>query len=139
MPKRTTGNPSAAIASVNAQIGKRIRARRMQLGMSQTDVADKIGVGYQWVQKWESGQGYARAACMPLIAEVLGVPVGFFFGTIDQAAGVRATVETIGLLGERGAHDLLAAYGAMDAHQRRTFLGMAREVAKANAARTSSN
>jgi transcriptional regulator with XRE-family HTH domain len=129
MPKRTTGNPSAAIAAVNAQIGKRIRARRMQLGMSQTDVADSIGVAYQWVQKWESGRAYARAACMPLIAEVLGVPVGFFFGTIDQAAGVEATLETIGLLGERGAHDLLAAYRAMSPQKRITFLKMARMVA----------
>ncbi len=139
MRKPTTRDTAAAVAAINADIGKRIRARRVQIGMSQAELGDHLGVTYQVVQSYEAGAAWRNigAARLVLIAEALGVPVAFFYDTLDAAADANAAAvaDTIGLLGERGAQDLLAAYGAMNAHERSVFLEIARLVADANAIR----
>jgi len=58
---------------VDQEIGLRIRARRLDLRMSQVALADAIGVTFQQVQKYEKGQNRISAAMLIKIASVLGL------------------------------------------------------------------
>jgi ribosome-binding protein aMBF1 (putative translation factor) len=64
-------------------LGKRIRLRRIQLGLSMGAVAADIGCSYQQVQKYERGRNAIKAALLPVLAETLTVPVTWFFESSD--------------------------------------------------------
>jgi transcriptional regulator with XRE-family HTH domain len=53
--------------------------QRLSLGMSQTNLADELGVTFQQVQKYEKGANRISASRLQHIASVLRVPVAFFF------------------------------------------------------------
>ena len=52
-----------------------VRVRREALGLSQADVADKLGVGQQAVSQWEAGQSLPRPSRIAQLAVVLEVDV----------------------------------------------------------------
>jgi len=60
-------------------VGARVRARRLTLGMSQTKLADAIGLTFQQVQKYEKGTNRMGASRLTQIANVLQMPVSYFF------------------------------------------------------------
>jgi transcriptional regulator with XRE-family HTH domain len=60
-------------------IGSRMRMRRKMLAMSQTQLADALGITYQQVQKNESGTNRVAASRLQQISHILQVPVAFFF------------------------------------------------------------
>lgn len=62
------------------EVGKRIRSRRLECQLSQTELADKIGVTFQQVQKYEKGVNRVGAGRLQRISEALSVPISFFFG-----------------------------------------------------------
>ncbi|MEO5373229.1 MAG: helix-turn-helix domain-containing protein [Alphaproteobacteria bacterium] len=64
-------------------VGIRIRERRVMLGLSQQQMADMIGVTYQQAHKYERGINRISAGRLFEIAQVLGVPVNYFFETLD--------------------------------------------------------
>lgn len=64
-------------------LGKRIRRRRTQLGLSMERVAEAVGCTYQQVQKYELGRNAIKAALVPVLAETLCVPVTWFFESSD--------------------------------------------------------
>jgi transcriptional regulator with XRE-family HTH domain len=61
-------------------IGSLIREMRKAAGMSQMRLADKIGVSYQQVQKYEKGASKLSVPRLMQIAEIFGVPVTAFLG-----------------------------------------------------------
>jgi transcriptional regulator with XRE-family HTH domain len=63
----------------DAEIGRRIRARRTELGMSQTELGGKIGVSFQQLQKYELGMNRIGAGRLQRVCEGLRVPVTFFY------------------------------------------------------------
>jgi transcriptional regulator with XRE-family HTH domain len=71
--------------TVDAAVGRRVRARRILVGKSQGDLGDLVGVTFQQIQKYESGQNRISASRLLSIADVLGVPVSHFFDGIDTA------------------------------------------------------
>ncbi len=58
--------------------------RRMMLGMSQEKLADAIGLTYQQVQRYEKGSNRMGASRLQQIAQVLQVPVPFFFEGVPE-------------------------------------------------------
>ena len=60
-------------------VGTRIRERRVMLGLSQQQMAELIGVTYQQAHKYERGINRISAGRLFEIAQVLGVPVDYFF------------------------------------------------------------
>jgi transcriptional regulator with XRE-family HTH domain len=60
-------------------IGRRIRARRRQLGLSQQALGHSLGLSYQQVQKYEGGVSPIGAGRLQQLAEILNVPVSVFF------------------------------------------------------------
>ena len=70
----------------DAQIGRRLRERRVTMGLSQTELASAVGVTFQQMQKYERGTNRVSASRLFALAGALGVPVGYFFGTMEGAA-----------------------------------------------------
>ena len=64
---------------LDAMIGARIRMLRVNRGISQTILAQRIGVPFQQVQKYEQGANRVGASRLAQIAYVLDVSVGEFF------------------------------------------------------------
>jgi len=80
LPKKNT-NP------VDAQVGSRVRLRRMLIGMSQERLGELLGLTFQQVQKYEKGTNRVSAGRLQKIADLLNIPVTFFYG-IQQTGGL---------------------------------------------------
>ena len=59
-------------------VGRRIRMRRIQVGLSQERLADSLGVTFQQVQKYEKGANRITMSRMRIVSQVLGVPMAYF-------------------------------------------------------------
>src|ERR1043166_6026996 len=86
---------------LDAMVGARIRVFRVDRGMSQTMLAERIGVPFQPVQKYERGAQRVGARPLSQIASVLGVAVGELFES--SRAGSPGLNSPIRLLAEPGA------------------------------------
>ncbi len=69
------------INNIEAHIGGKIRKRRHILGMSQTDLANKIkaSVTFQQIQKYEKGQNKIAASRLLEISKIMNVSINYFF------------------------------------------------------------
>jgi transcriptional regulator with XRE-family HTH domain len=64
---------------IDKHVGSRVRMRRMMLSMSQEKLGDALGLTFQQVQKYEKGTNRIGASRLQQIANILQVPVAFFF------------------------------------------------------------
>jgi transcriptional regulator with XRE-family HTH domain len=79
--------PKKQANPVDAQVGNRVRLRRMLIGMSQEKLGDFLGLTFQQIQKYEKGVNRIGAGRLFNIARVLGVPITYFYeDTSDDAA-----------------------------------------------------
>lgn len=77
---------------VDVQVGRNVRRRRIELGMSQTSLAQACGITFQQIQKYENGANRVSASRLWQFAAVLGVPVVYFFdGLGTPKAEVKGT------------------------------------------------
>src|SRR5215472_10591909 len=67
----------------DTEVAKRVRALRLQRGLSQTELGEVLGVTFQQVQKYERGTNRISAGRLYRIAGVLEVPVAFFYEGLD--------------------------------------------------------
>ena len=74
--------------TLEREIGARMRARRRQLHLSQAELAEKLGVSFQQVQKYERGANRISASTLFRISQVLEVPVSYFFDGLYDPANV---------------------------------------------------
>jgi transcriptional regulator with XRE-family HTH domain len=77
--------PARRADSRDAEVGRRVRSRRLECRLSQTELADKIGVTFQQVQKYEKGVNRIGAGRLQRISEALDVPITFFFDVTPHA------------------------------------------------------
>jgi len=68
--------------------GSRIRERRIMMGLSQQQLARMIGVTYQQAHKYERGLNRISAGRLFEIAQVLGVPVSYFFEGLEAESAM---------------------------------------------------
>jgi len=73
---------------VDRHVGRRLAERRLELGYSQSELANALGLTFQQVQKYEKGTNRVSASKLWAAAAFLGVEVSFFFDglTHDLAA-----------------------------------------------------
>lgn len=64
---------------IDKHVGARVRMRRLLVGMSQEKLGTSLGITFQQIQKYEKGTNRIGASRLQQIAEVLGVPVSYFF------------------------------------------------------------
>jgi len=69
----------------DVQVARRVRALRLERGMSQTDLGNRLGVTFQQVQKYEKGTNRIGAGRLQRIAEVFNVPISVFFSGSESA------------------------------------------------------
>ena len=74
---------------VDLFVGGKIKTARTMQGMSQSELADKIGVSYQQVQKYERGTNRAAPSRLYDIARALSLPIAHFFPKQGGAKGER--------------------------------------------------
>jgi transcriptional regulator with XRE-family HTH domain len=125
---RGTGIPNP----VDVHVGKRIRMRRLLLGMNQETLANALGLTFQQVQKYEGGANRVSASRLSEMATILGVPIAFFFGDLQtddapQSAEDRRWREQV----ERPETiELIRLYYAIpDSKVRQQFLNMVKAAA----------
>lgn len=73
---------------VDKHVGGRVRMRRILVGMSQEKLGEALDLTFQQVQKYEKGTNRIGASRLQQIAQVLGVPVTFFFDGAPQERGM---------------------------------------------------
>jgi transcriptional regulator with XRE-family HTH domain len=115
-------------AQLELAIGARMRTRRRQLGLSQSDLADRLGVSFQQVQKYERGANRVAASTLLLAAQALGTSVAWLVG--EEASGREDDDDVFRALSRPGALEMLLAFNAIaDVRTRHALLALAREMA----------
>lgn len=71
--------PKRQASPIDAQVGNRVRLRRMLIGMSQEKLGEHLGLTFQQVQKYEKGVNRIGAGRLYQVAHILGVPIGYFY------------------------------------------------------------
>jgi len=77
---------------VDAHVGKQLQSGRILRGMSQTELADQLGLTFQQVQKYETGANRISAGRLWMAAKVLDVPIAHFFDGLDGNVQVTADI-----------------------------------------------
>lgn len=73
------------INPTDKHVGSRVRMRRLSLKMSQTTLANALGISFQQVQKYEKGTNRVSASKLQQISDILEIPVSFFFeGSVNS-------------------------------------------------------
>lgn len=73
-------------------VGSRLRMRRALVGMNQSQLGRGVGLTFQQVQKYESGANRISASKLHQFANILGVPIPFFFEGLESRQGGRRPV-----------------------------------------------
>ncbi len=113
---------------VDAHVGKRIRHRRWMIGMTQQQLADKVGIKFQQIQKYETGMNRVSASRLWDIADTLGVTIAFFFDGLNEG-DVKA--EANDMMADKEALELVRSYYAIPEAQRRRLFDLARVLSDA--------
>jgi transcriptional regulator with XRE-family HTH domain len=71
---------------VDRYVGRRIRVRRLMLGVSQTELAAKIDVTYQQAHKYERGMNRVSAGRLAEVAKALSTTPGWFFEGYESSS-----------------------------------------------------
>lgn len=115
---------------VDVHVGKRVRHRRWMVGMTQQQLADKVGIKFQQIQKYETGMNRISASRLWDIADALSVTISFFFEGLGNDAPV--VDEQLGdILADKEALMLVRSYYAIPEAQRRRLFDLAKVLSDA--------
>ncbi len=109
---------------VDVHVGKRIRERRVSLGMSQTDLGEYLGLTFQQIQKYERGANRISASRLWALSDFFKVSVEWFFDGLGKASKGQKDVMT-----RPEAHRLARYYSACPASTRKRLLALIRATA----------
>jgi transcriptional regulator with XRE-family HTH domain len=99
------------------------------MGMTQQQLAERVGIKFQQIQKYETGANRVSASRLWDTADALEVEVSFFFEGLESAGNEReGPSEGIpaDLLGDKEALDLVRSYYSIPENQRRRLFDLAR-------------
>lgn len=112
---------------VDIHVGKRVRHRRWMVGMTQQQLAEKVGIKFQQIQKYETGMNRVSASRLWDMATALSVPVDFFFdGLENNADGIDDDALPGDFLADKEALELVRSYYAIPENQRRRLFELAK-------------
>jgi transcriptional regulator with XRE-family HTH domain len=132
-----TGKPPKARQpqAWDVEVGRRIRARRVQCKMSQTNLGKPLGVTFQQIQKYERGVNSVSSGRLKQISMLLQVPMSFFYGS-DETEKTSETAlsptRLFGLLSRRDTLRLVAAFDRVtNRDMRRSLVQLMEKIAPA--------
>ena len=115
---------------IDVHLGRRLRRRRRLLGLTQQQLAGACGVRFQQIQKYECAANRMSAARLWQLAEVLEVPISYFYEglTRDQREHLeRETAQSANeTLASKETQDLIHAYYQLGERPRRRLLDLAK-------------
>jgi transcriptional regulator with XRE-family HTH domain len=117
---------------IDDHLGQRLRQRRWMLGLTQTQVGDRVGIKFQQIQKYETGQNRISAARLWDLAQALDVPVSYFYDGLSAGAALDIAADSAAAadpLAERETIELARAYLALPAGARGKLLDFLRALA----------
>lgn len=85
---------------VDVAVGRRLRSRRKELGLTQAEVARDLDISAKKLGKYEKGQDRMRARHIFLAAKYLGVSVGYFFREVAAANDDRPLDKDLDLVAQ---------------------------------------
>jgi len=115
---------------IDEHIGRRLRRRRRLLGLTQQQLASACGVRFQQIQKYECAANRMSAARIWQLAQVLEVPIGYFyegFGSAGEATRRDGEVQRE-VYTRKETRDLLRAYYSLAERPRRRLLDLAKSL-----------
>ena len=77
-------NNEGSMSIFNVHLGRKLRDRRLSLGLTQTKVGDALGFSFQQIQKYEKGLNGVTSEKLLDLANVLQVPINFFYEGYDK-------------------------------------------------------
>ncbi|MBX2854150.1 MAG: helix-turn-helix domain-containing protein [Rhodobacteraceae bacterium] len=117
---------------IDAHVGKKLRQRRWMLGLTQQQLGDRIGIKFQQVQKYETGQNRIAASRLWELARATEVDIAYFFeglGEEDSVADMNAVATTAArgdVMSNRETIELVRAYYRTPETQRRPIFDLLR-------------
>ena len=127
MIKKTTPRGPRESGKAEQQMGQRIRLRRVEQKISQSELGAKLGVSFQQVQKYEKGVNRVGAARLQQIATALDAPVTFFY---EGTNGKQHEIDSLLFLDSKFSLRLLRAYSRVaDQKVQRQFVSLIESVA----------
>lgn len=132
-PAHTLSRRGEGPNPIDIHVGARLRLRRTLLGLSQEKLGEAVGITFQQLQKYERGANRISASRLFNLAQVLGVPVGFFFDDMPDSDAMAAatendhppssTAEEVDSMARRETLELVRAYYRIseNAVRRRAF------------------
>lgn len=112
---------------VDIHVGKRIRHRRWMVGMTQQQLAERVGIKFQQIQKYETGMNRVSASRLWDISDAMGIEVSFFFEGLGRAEAIESTDAARGdFMADKEALELVRSYYAIPENQRRRLFELAR-------------
>ena len=119
---------------MHEHLGRRIRQRRLNLGLTQVQIALACGVTHQQIQKYECGANRVTASRLYELAVALNVPVNYFFEGLQQVAtpatpGAPANDRDLiaaDVLSQKETLELIRAYYKLGERPRRRLLDLAK-------------
>ena len=115
--------------AVDKLVGRNIRVLRLAKGLSQTELADALGVTFQQVQKYEKGANRVGSGRLLKISAVLGVKITDFFEGTDRPHDTART-SVFEQLAQPEAFRLVQAFSGVDRPNiRRTLVRLIEQIA----------
>ena len=115
---------------IDLHLGKRLRARRRLLGLTQQQLAVVVGVRFQQIQKYECGANRISASRLWRLAEVLNVSVGYFYDGLgnNSAETLANGANDVEAAAREESLDLIRAYYQLEERPRRRLLDLAKSL-----------
>jgi transcriptional regulator with XRE-family HTH domain len=101
------------------------------VGMTQQQLADKVGIKFQQIQKYETGMNRVSASRLWDIAEALGVAISFFFEGLGENQAGTSAYGPGDIMTDKEALELVRSYYAIPEAQRRRLFDLARVLSEA--------
>ena len=99
----------------DVEIGRKIRALRLERGLTQSGLAEGIDLTFQQVQKYEKGANRVSAGRLQRIADMLNIPVMFFYGGMSSRPKKREGGDPdFSFMQTRGAVRIMRAYSGIE-------------------------
>lgn len=80
---------------IDVLVGNNVRILRLEKGLSQSDLAGRLGITFQQIQKYEKGINRIGSGRLARLSQVLGVAVGRFFQGSEAGATVAMPPEAL--------------------------------------------
>ena len=97
-------------SSIDIAVGRNVRIWRMAKGLSQAQLAHRLGVTFQQVQKYEVGSNRIGTGRLVKLAAILGVPIAALFDGTEAADAARSLRA---LIADKRAFRLARAFAAI--------------------------